>query len=248
MSDMEEIAVGIVDANGGLRTYHRWDTNLRDLVLQPGFLNGDMSSVSSHVYGGHGDFHVPTEHGYIIFHEKTKTITQWGYRPRLDEVTANLLGVHEFRNTLQRGTMEDKLLSIVDEKLRGADFGGVRPSRLREELRPFIGGATYYADLNADGVTVDFPPLQTDVQLVRKIKELSWTGKRREWLHRDEPNFVDLAITFPGWTLNKIAYEDMAEFKRYVDTLVELDEDELEVWQRIADKRYYELEPTGMQI
>jgi hypothetical protein len=245
---MDELAVSVALKDGTFKTYHTYNDHFRRAALTPAFLEGDVHALDKMAYVTVGEQPLPLEGGYVLIDERSMTITQWGLTPRANEIEANHLGFEPHQVRIKLTPAENKIRGFISQKLRGADYGGVRDVSSRELLRPYITEARYFPELLADMVTKEFEPLANDVALINKMQELAWEGKTRGWLVEDRPNIVTYGLKMPGWALNTIQFEQIADLKELVGSFVDFEGEDHDAWQAVADERGYDLPAPAFKI
>jgi hypothetical protein len=245
---MDELAVSVALADGSFTTFRTYDSLFRSAIHTPEFLDGNVFAWDALQHPRPSNPALPLEGGYVLIDDRSKTITQWGMVPGVNEVVDTSLGVDLHGSQLKRTPAENKILGFVHQKLRGADYLGVRDVKRRELLRPYITEARYFPELLADMVTKEFEPLANDVALINKMQELGWEGKTRGWLIEDRPNIVTYGLNMPGWTLNTIQFEQIADLKELVGSFVEFEDEDHEAWQTVADERGYDIPTPAFKI
>jgi hypothetical protein len=238
---MSDLTVGIRHLDGTFTSSRMPSSVARFSFQSPSFLEGDTWDLYKRMRS-YLHFNAPAEDGYVLVDEKTKTISQWAVVPGIELVYAADLGIDVHWGVRNRTPLVDMLLKPVDEKLRGADFNGVSPSSIRKALLPYITGALYFRDLVDDQIVVEFSPFSSEVELIKKVKELAWDGVRRDWLVQGIPHFVDCRLSMPGWKLERITNEDLPAFKKLIETMVELTDADLEAWEDVAIRNWIDLD------
>jgi hypothetical protein len=245
---MDELAVSVALADGSFTTFHTYDSLFRSAIHTPEFLDGNVFAWDALHHPLPSNSAAPMEGGYVLIDDRSKTITQWGMVPGVNEVAGKSLGVDPHDAQLKRTPAENKILGFLQQKLQGADYVGVRDIKRRELLRPYITEARYFPELLADMVTKEFEPLENDVALINKMQELAWEGKTRGWLVEDRPNIVTYGLKMPGWTLNTIQFEQIADLKELVCSFIDFEDEDHEAWQAVADERGYDLPAPAFSI
>ncbi|MCV9964982.1 hypothetical protein OIU34_24100 [Pararhizobium sp. BT-229] len=208
MSDF--ITLGILKLDGSFASTLTRREFLQPRMLNPAFLNGDMSPIFRLLpdEGSRGWHNQPSEDGYVLIDSIEKKVFAWHDGAPLTEIEAKHLGFG--RNAERYGP------------------------KLRESLRPFIVAAEYVGWDSMESVRHEFDPCRTDRELKGLMNKIAYEGLRKSLFFKPALcNLVSYEVAAPGWEFTTLPFRDPKGLQRInheVEARVELSERDAEAW------------------